>query len=468
MISMFSSNLVVGPWQISFTSPAVFISNYNHNPVRWPFVFFDKNNNYLPLLKATENNHCFELDFGPVIAEWNAWTLTVKSQEPCGIMWPDLSESVYFGEIHRPIDRRYSVTCAFGIETDDPTIAPVFNPVVTHQDKKCFSLLFDQPVKFCSFRHKYQAYCNATCSHSFTVKFIEHQSRSTVLIKPPPPRELGDIAHPDLLKEILFSGAKVIAPLPLKSDLIATVNNVQNELSQQNISSAVIGSLALRMWGINIPVQDADMLVERLPVTSCSLSKWKNIGTTIERNGHKIDLSVMDELNLSTASMLIDGVRVLSLNELLNMKMLGECEKSVINPGYINFSSKNLTSIYAILQKHTCPKFDFLQQYLQLPYPNLKRIITLINQSETSDLYAEISYPMEINTFNLNGEILLLIVNNGEPVPGRIYLNTAIRSCQGIDLVRNIDCSFSTSSIYTEIKFDQIHEIGIIQCQTKK
>jgi hypothetical protein len=101
-------------------------------------------------------------------------------------------------------------------------------------------------------------------------------------------------------------------------------------LNAEGINYVLIGSCALAARGLDVPVPDADLLVERDPDDSPGDVLPTSEGSGKSRLSTKIDGNKIDYVNLETAAwltaflshpvLIIDGVRVASVADVIAIK----------------------------------------------------------------------------------------------------------------------------------------------------
>lgn len=384
-----------------------------------------------------------------------------------GVMFPLLGTQNYFGEIVQPLDLRYSMSAKYLCETEDPTALPIANGVVTQSfSKGCVSLQSANPAMFHSFFHVFTPYGNIV-SEKLEVQIFSHRSRSEILSKH---SLFGNesILSPLRMKQIIFSGSQSKdAHMPLEQ-----ARQAQKNAESFGVASCVIGSLALALHGIATDVKDVDLAVaseadlkqisDNMEHSKSKDSKWSNYAIRTDN----ADFSVVD-LDIINSSKTIEGLRVLDLETLLLMKMLGIVETECMNPGYSAFKQKNINSILSILKQYS-PRgiYPFFRQFINNVDKNrFNRIHRRINASRPSNMCVNINHPLEANSFKDGDQNIVSVVNLGDPTSACIEVPHKFRNIRWYDVDRSSDVQVESTSGYSRIIVSEVKHGGMLICE---
>ncbi len=361
-------------------------------------------------------------------------TITIAGEGKIGIMYPLSSTNIYFGDEIYSEETRFNHKRAFKTEEDDlyiPCVTDVVNNTSIFCENSCtiFTLPYD-----------YRAYCHFTTSVSPTNICIKTGSRRNNLEwwnKQHNKNDKKILVADDItitqMQDILLNLRPIQKPRTARLSLIYGVQNIQNLLQEHGITSYVIGSLAIYLHGISTHVQDADMLIPEdqfgsaVEVLSKTYNtehstepKWKNCSLKILLDKDTVDISFNSKRHNTTK---IRGMWVITLKDLLVMKLLGEHERQVMMPANKHIKVKNHTNILSLLRKSPPPIYPFWHDSIfRRQEERFWRLYELMQGSVWKDIEISVNYPMVANTFVLDNKVIIPIINTGTSQPGQIRI----------------------------------------------
>lgn len=389
-----------------------------------------------------------------------------------GVMWPSCGDC-YFADEMYPINQKFTYR-AKSDASDDPTITRLHFPLVSQVTPECcLTAISRAPVELNSFNHNFFPHLNAIADRSLSIVFRSFLSRRESLADYQ--RRFGfteriyeENFSLDTMKHMLYHNAGMISTF--NPNLLKEVKAIQKTLKENKIASCVIGSLAMRLHGLSHSAQDADFVVDSLSLSkktfeeeysSSESEKWAQCAIRLSRDRLQFDLIELLDFPYDEIEE-IDGIDVLSVNGLLHMKLLGEYERSIIEPNYDAMLRRNHHSINNLITTDTKLMYPFFHKFLtKHSSNNFHSLISLLRGATWDPVELQVNAPFVVNAYRKEKETLIPIINDGSRQPAKILINRPIKTAQYHEIGENpIACEVRENSITSP----PIESFGIVIC----
>ena len=365
-----------------------------------------------------------------------------------GIMFPTDILPLYFGDEIKPIDKSYTCSRNYKYPTEDPLNQSLSIPLITLQGQNsCLTIETQnlQKIKFCHFLHDFVPYFNIITQDKLTLTFKSHntlrEGLSDFYSRFGYQEPLPIIAENITLSQMqyaLFNNCNIISP---KIESLTNIYKLAYQIQKRlGCKSCIIGSLALHIHGINVQVNDIDLVVDSLeyakaafvdhPIRIASKGKWENCSFRTQINGITVDFNEISSFDWSKIET-INGNKVLNYESLLLMKLIGEFERSLLQPDYDEFKNKNYHNILLLLPNASFV-YSFFQNYILLQ-KNFNTLKSFLKDAVWDSIKINSSFPILANVFK-NDKTIIVLLNTGSPYPFKVSINKEINSALFIGL----------------------------------
>jgi len=400
-----------------------------------------------------------------------------------GFMFPTADTACYFGDQIEPINKRFTTIAMYRGQSDDPTHQHLPLPMLHLVDKSCLTVSTDSVVnsaEFCHFIHSHSPYFNVISNEKLKASLrcfgnqrggLSHFYQNFGYVQPLPVSGRLDLLR---MKRALYLNSP-IEETSVLSHIRETAREIQRRLDQSKIQNCVIGSLAVAMHRSDIEVLDIDVAVNDLSlakeefkdcdIVTASSGKWKDCSFRIYMHNKQVDIVELKRFNWDAVTE-VKGLRVLNKDGLLLMKLMGEFERSLMQPNYDVFKFKNQNSILSLFDSasYVYPFFvDFLRLDVEQDFHRLK---DLINDAEWEASPLSVTFPLHANAFTKGRETFIPVINNGSPCSGKISIQKQIQSASWVALDgHDTDCRVDVSHESSQIHLPVINDAGVTVCQ---
>lgn len=475
---------------------------FDHTHVRSPIDFFvsgkdtklfcdlevsDYDKTSMHLLGIVNAEEVFEVSICTFI---DRICFEIRSDREVGVMWPVFSKEVFFGnEMLRTDNNR--------VQAYHKDVADTFIPVV-HQvlPNRCLSTFATGDPVFHLFNHNYERQCNvvgkSTSDDTFDVTFRASESKRGSLSWWYERNGFarGQICVPeyidkDSMQRIIYNGHEIVSPKAVKTRLLDFVKIIQNKLTKKDISTCIIGSMAMYLQGVKINVADTDMMLESKAKLDQAIEllkedyqvkisedpKWSSCSARIISEDGHVDLCYLNRFDWKRGRDKIRDFHVMNKPNLLLMKLTGEYERKTILPGFHLLEHKNYASIMSLLYHARPFLYPFFDDYLcHHKNGRFRHLHKIVTDAEWSRIEFTINDPLLANAFVAPKQIIMPVINPGDKTHGKITIGKEFKYAKWLPLEQDIDqmCKTSIQDNSTIVEIRDIIDLGVLILYNEK
>ena len=391
-----------------------------------------------------------------------------------GIMFPTDIIPLFIGDEISPINKGYTCSRNYKYPTEDPLNQSLSLPIITLQGQNsCLNISTQnlQKIKFCHFLHDFIPYFNVITQDKIvlTLKSFDTLREgisdfySRFGYQEPLP-VTGNVTLPQI-QYALFTNCNITPPKDF-SNIYNVAQKVQKKLGCKN---CIIGSLALHIHGINVQVNDLDIVVDSLeyaksafvdyPIQIASKGKWENCSFRTKIDEITVDFNEITSFDWNKIET-INGNKVLNYESLLLMKLIGEFERSLIQPDYNEFKNKNYHNILSLLPNAPFV-YPFFQDYISLQ-KNFNILKSFLKDAIWDFVKINSSFPILANVFK-NDKTIIVLLNTGSPYPFKVSINKEINSVMHVGLnLKKEKCEIVNEKSWSTITGPPVDMVGLV------
>ncbi|KKK49706.1 hypothetical protein LCGC14_3132370, partial [marine sediment metagenome] len=327
----------------------------------------------------------------------------------------------------------------------------------------CLSIVSDKsPIEFNSFNHNFSPYLNAIADNSISLAFRSFLSRKESLVdyqkrfgSKRRTQSMG-LGFEDM-KQALYHNAKIV-PETDNPDILQRAKEVQTILDNNKIENCIIGSLAMRLHKLGTVPNDVDIAVYSLSAaknlfqhgTGSSSEKWSKCAIRLKRKGGHVDLVELYQFPWEQVEK-ANGFKVLSMDGLLRMKLIGELERNLMEPNYEMMNKNNQHSISTLLGSSPDFLYPFFRNFLlKHSSDNFYTLIDWLKEAEWDPVEIRANEPFIVNAYKKSKQTIIPIINSGSKQPARVFIDRSFKSAKFYEIGESsVDCKVTRGSIVT-------------------
>jgi len=456
----------------------IYISSFGETVHNLVIIFVKRDDTIYPCsIKDFTFDKERNLHFNGYVKEDHIVKLTIKtndqylhieaeSKDEIGIMWP-AKGNIFFGEEWIQSEKLYTHSVSYKVQPhsekiiDNPFVRDITVPSLHHvlSQDSAITVFSDTDVEFNLFHYNRKVQCNAIACQHLSLKFVSNYNMRNNLswwykthdrrhLNIPVKKHMGR----QLMQEILIHNWECAGSIS-NIQLGNLARKIQDVISDHNIDSCVIGSFAMMAHGIQCAVVDLDFIIpkskdiEKISTLLKDLkgynnklmpsenSKWFNRSVRFTIDDIVVDFNVMDSFDWEKSFDIINGIKVIDIYNLLQMKLIGMFEMEQIHANYTNFKIKNSENIHSLLCHYQFPMYPFIRESLiQISYQRFIEIVGMLNNRIWSDVYISINYPLVANAFTGNNKLFVTIINPGDKCDARVTIGIKSEQVRWISL----------------------------------
>ncbi len=401
-----------------------------------------------------------------------------------GVMWPIFSKEVFFGNEMLPTDNHR-------VQAYHKDVADCFVPAAHQTSKRsCLSTFATGDPVFHLFNHNYKRQCNVvgkgTSDVKFDVTFLASESKRRSLSWWYERKGFtrGRVYVPEYIdkgsmQRIIYNGHEIVSPKTVKTRLLDFVKIIQNKLTKKDISTCIIGSMAMHLQGVKINVVDTDMMLESKAKLDQAIEllkddyevkisedpKWSECSAKIIAEDGHVDLCYLNRFDWEHGRDKIRDFYVMNKPNLLLMKLTGEYERNTILPGFHLLERKNYAAIMSLMYHARPFLYPFFDDYLcHHKNGRFRQLQKIVTDAEWSRVEFTVNDPLLANAFAAPKQIVMPVINPGDKTHCKITIGKEFKYAKWLSLEQDTDemCETSIQDNSTTIEIKDVVDLGVL------
>lgn len=284
-----------------------------------------------------------------------------------------------------------------------------------------------------------------------------------------------DILTPSDMRKVFFYGIVLKKSSPSFDNIIINAQKIQHILEQAGIKSAVMGSLAMTLYGIKTQIKDIDIAIAQQDINKCidclqkngiNATKLQDYRIAVKHNSSDIDIFSYDEdFQYLDNRKYIKNLHVIDIDKLTGCRLWLETVLDMLYDNTQHIKNDNNRKLLEFMDNSDFfllhPYYRHEIQKWKCRYEELLKITNLFQDRIESKITVCCKYPCRAKAFDLYDKTLISVVNLGSPKTFRISFSKECNKVRWISSLVDKELMASSYLGYTEINVEVI-DMGIL------